>query len=183
MSAAEMLKKIKQDELARVNNKFGKANQPAASQAPGDDTVLLQKTTNLLDEAERALVDVGTPSRTGDDSDNLLSSLNIQGREEASGQRDLSSDEMNEEMMDEYTPTNMVQPGWKISDDPSPSSTPSTTTDQTNDERQRAGWGARESVALQPAEEQKHNPSPSQDNISDGAIESDDGAYDSDTQD
>ena len=29
MSAAEMLKKIKQDELARVNNKFGKANQPA----------------------------------------------------------------------------------------------------------------------------------------------------------
>ena len=85
MSAAEMLKKIKQDELARVNNKFGKANQPAASQAPGDDTVLLQKTTNLLDEAERALVDVGTPSRTGDDSDNLLSSLNIQGREEASG--------------------------------------------------------------------------------------------------
>ena len=26
MSAAEMLKKIKQDELARVNNKFGKPN-------------------------------------------------------------------------------------------------------------------------------------------------------------
>ena len=31
MSAAEMLKKIKQDELARVNNKFGKANPPSSS--------------------------------------------------------------------------------------------------------------------------------------------------------
>ena len=75
MSAAEMLKKIKQDELARVNNKFGKANQPTTSptQVPGDDTVLLQKTTNLLDEAERALVGAdNTPSRTDDDSDLLL---------------------------------------------------------------------------------------------------------------
>ena len=91
--------------------------------------------------------------------------------------------------MDEYTPTNLVQPGWKISDDASP--TPSTTTDQTNEDKQRAGWGARESVALgaqmaqkqyNQQEEQKHNPSPGQNNISDGAYESDDqGQADEDT--
>ena len=112
----------------------------------------------------------------------------MQVKEEEFGQRDLDSDEMNEEMMDEYTPTNLIQPGWKISDDASP--TPSTTTDQTNEDKQRAGWGARESVALgaqmaqkqyNQQEEQKHNPSPGQNNISDGAIESD-GAYESDNQ-
>ena len=91
--------------------------------------------------------------------------------------------------MDEYTPTNLIQPGWKISDDASP--TPSTTTDQTNEDKQRAGWGARESVALgaqmaqkqyNQQEEQKHNPSPGQNNISDGAYESDDqGQADGDT--
>ena len=39
----------------------------------------------------------------------------------AAGQRDMDSDEMNEEMMDEHAPvdSNVVQPGWKISDAPS----------------------------------------------------------------
>ena len=81
---------------------------------------MLQKTTNLLDEAERALL--GSPtgresSPQGRDS-NLLNSL-TPGKD-VFGQREIDSDEMNEEMMDEHA-ANLVQPGWKISDNATPS--------------------------------------------------------------
>ena len=45
-----MLNQIKKDELDRVNRKFGKQN----SNTNTNDTVL-QKTTNLLDDAEALL--------------------------------------------------------------------------------------------------------------------------------
>lgn len=35
-------------------------------------------------------------------------------QKDASGQRELDSDEMDEEMMDEHQ--NVVQPGWKVTD-------------------------------------------------------------------
>ena len=71
-----MLDQIRRkDELKRVNQKFGKPAGAAPAEVPGDDTVLLQKTTNLLDEAERALLgspeDDGISSPSKDDS-NLL---------------------------------------------------------------------------------------------------------------
>ena len=65
LTAAEMLSQIKKDELDRVNRKFGKQS----SNVNGDDT-MLQKTTNLLDEAE-ALLAGGNP---GEDDSNLLQS-------------------------------------------------------------------------------------------------------------
>ena len=53
-----MLDQIKRkDELARVNQKFGGKVNDATPQTPAkvlDDT-MLQKTTNLLDEAEKML--------------------------------------------------------------------------------------------------------------------------------
>mmetsp|Transcript_33744 Transcript_33744/g.44516 ORF Transcript_33744/g.44516 Transcript_33744/m.44516 type:complete len:90 (-) Transcript_33744:885-1154(-) len=74
-----------------------------------------------MDEAERALL--GSPlddERIGRDS-NLLDSIKI--GDSTPGQRELDSDEMNEEMMDEHVSQddyNLVQPGWKISDSNTP---------------------------------------------------------------
>jgi len=76
---------------------------------------MLHKTSNLLDEAEKLLspseMDVESPRQ---EDSNLLDGLNNQ---DASGQqRELDSDEMDEEMMEEY-PNEPVQMGWKISGD------------------------------------------------------------------
>ena len=53
-----MLAQIKRkDELDRVNKKFGSGKQPTPqAEAKVLDDTMLQKTTNLLDEAERALL-------------------------------------------------------------------------------------------------------------------------------
>ena len=97
----------------------------------------MQQTTNLLDEAERALLQGETLA--GRDS-NLLDSYK---HDEVSGQRELDSDEMDEELMDEH---NLVQPGWKISDESSP--------DTNAKAQQRAGWAKRESVIVKPPAEE-----------------------------
>jgi hypothetical protein len=63
-STSELLAQIKRDELQRVNQKFGKANPTAPdleehltpSKAVRENEDTLQKTTNLLDEAELALI-------------------------------------------------------------------------------------------------------------------------------
>ena len=61
---------------------------------------------------------------------------------DGSGQRELDSDEMNEEMMDEYTPANPVQAGWKISDSVDPDPTPRASDVSTDPSAQgRAAWG------------------------------------------
>lgn len=70
-----MLNKIRKDELKRVNEKYAgsKPNEtpsPTPKKTTGDET-MLQKTTNLLDEAERALVD--SPGNA--DESNLLNSI------------------------------------------------------------------------------------------------------------
>ena len=81
---------------------------------------MLHKTTNLLDdEAARMLqspsdLDVESPRPQG-----------------TPGQREIDSDEMNEEMMDEYP--QQVQMGWKISDAPTPSAAESEEADSTTD--------------------------------------------------
>ena len=84
--------------MARVNQKFGKGNTP-------EDTVL-QKTTNLLDEAELLLAAGISPDDKDKSESNLLSDVQPDDSafNDASGQRELDSDEMEEEMMDEYTP-------------------------------------------------------------------------------
>ena len=71
----------------------------------------------MLDEAARALLspDGATPSQ---EESNLLDS---DKDHDFSGQRALDSDEMDDEMMDEYSPA--IVPGWKISDDAQPSET------------------------------------------------------------
>ena len=49
---------------------------------------------------------------------------------------------MNEEMMDEYTPANPVQAGWKISDSVDPDPTPRASDVSTDPSAQgRAAWG------------------------------------------
>ena len=54
-----MLDQIKRkDDLARVNQKFGGKVNDSTPQTPAkvlDDDTMLQKTTNLLDEAEKML--------------------------------------------------------------------------------------------------------------------------------
>ena len=69
---------------------------------------------------------------TEDDS-NLLNSMipaeDGEG-EEYSGQREIDSDEMDDEMMDEHS--SMVQPGWKISDE-----------QPASERKDRANWGER----------------------------------------
>lgn len=66
----------------------------------------------MLDEAALALLSPDGALPNLEDDSNLLDSVQHQ---EHSGQRDIDSDEMNEEMMDEYSPA--VVPGWKISDE------------------------------------------------------------------
>ena len=62
LSAAEMLDQIKRkDELSRVNKKFGPGsqqqdNEESTPTQKSSDSSVLQKTTNLLDEAELALI-------------------------------------------------------------------------------------------------------------------------------
>ena len=122
LSVNEMLADIKRkDELKRVNAKIGSGKQfgedaPfSPSKEPGSET-LLQQTTNLMDEAERQILQDEHPSRDS----NLLNSFNILAAAASPGQRELDSDEMNEELMDEHAEDhNLVQPGWKISDEPS----------------------------------------------------------------
>lgn len=81
---------------------------------------MLHKTTNLLDdEAARMLQ---SPS------DQDVESPRPQG---TPGQREIDSDEMNEEMMDEYP--QQVQMGWKISDAATPSAAESEEADSTTD--------------------------------------------------
>lgn len=81
---------------------------------------MLHKTTNLLDdEAARMLqspsdLDVESPRP-----------------QDTPGQREIDSDEMNEEMMDEYP--QQVQMGWKISDAATPSAAESEEADSTTD--------------------------------------------------
>lgn len=79
LTTAEMLDQIKRkDELDRVNRKFGKAQSEVVpltpgKHAPSDDT--LQKTTNLMDEAELLLLlPNGCKPEQADDS-NLLQSI------------------------------------------------------------------------------------------------------------
>lgn len=61
---------------------------------------MLHKTSNMLDEAERMLSpsDKDVESPKNQDS-NLLDSIK---KQEVAGQRELDSDEMDEEMMEEY---------------------------------------------------------------------------------
>ena len=83
--------------------------------------------------------------------------------DEVSGQRELDSDEMDEELMDEH---NLVQPGWKISDEAYP--------DTNAKAQQRAGWAKRESVIVKPPAEESEETK----NQSDGAYDSDSDAKD-----
>ena len=54
---------------------------------------------------------------------------------------------MDEEMMNEHYDANFVQPGWKISEEPSTTETQ----DQSGEQgQQRAGWGKRDSLAVKP---------------------------------
>ena len=119
LTTAEMIDQIKNKaELDRVNRKLGKLNQDDSNRTPAKQTsnvsdTVLQKTTNLLEEAEALLAPDSSVAPTGHDSD-LLASMTPPG--EASGQRELDSDEMEDEMMDEHQ--SMVQPGWKILNQP-----------------------------------------------------------------
>lgn len=71
-----MLAEIKSAELKRINQKIQSGKQFSEDSSPftpcKQDT-LLQKTTNLMDEAERQILQDEHPSRDS----NLLNSLNI----------------------------------------------------------------------------------------------------------
>lgn len=70
-----MLAEIKSAELKRINQKIQSGKQFSEDSSPftpSKDT-LLQKTTNLMDEAERQILQDEHPSRDS----NLLNSLNI----------------------------------------------------------------------------------------------------------
>ena len=143
-SVSEMLADIKRkDELKRVNAKFGsgKTFEEDQPQTPSKDAdPFLDNTTNLMDEAERQILQGDVPPNR---ESNLLNSLQLlkEGSSpgplkgvSSPGQRDLDSDEMNEELMDEHAEDHggMVQPGWKISDEPSQDNSAASTEGQSS---------------------------------------------------
>ena len=79
---------------------------------------------------------------------------------------------MNEELMDEHAEDhNLVQPGWKISDQPSQADSAASTEQNSQAQQQRAAWGQRESGAIvrAPADDAEEAG-----NLSDGVYEDSD---------